>query len=96
MLTTVPVDPADPAAGRYGLGIGELDTPCGTVYGHTGGIPGYRTDAFTDRTGNRSAMVFTTEQQGLAEPQLATAHQAVVTGAICAMNNKPTPGAMPR
>jgi D-alanyl-D-alanine carboxypeptidase len=89
MKTVVPVDPAHPSAGSYGLGLARLDTPCGPVYGHTGGIPGYRSDLFTDSTGSRSAEVFVLEQQGLAEPGLGAAQQALVTGAVCAMYGKP-------
>ncbi|MEA5365365.1 serine hydrolase domain-containing protein [Amycolatopsis sp., V23-08] len=91
MKTMIPADPAHPEAGSYGLGLARLDTPCGPVYGHTGGIPGYRSDLFTDSTGSRSVEVFVTEQQGLAEPDLAAAHQALVTGAVCAMYGKTSP-----
>jgi D-alanyl-D-alanine carboxypeptidase len=89
MTTMIPADPAHPSAGEYGLGLARLNTPCGPVYGHTGGIPGYRSDLFTDSTGTRSVEVFVTEQQGLAAPDLAAAHQALVTGAVCAMYGKP-------
>jgi D-alanyl-D-alanine carboxypeptidase len=90
MKTMIPADPANPSAGEYGLGLARLTTPCGPVYGHTGGIPGYRSDLFTDSTGSRSAEVFVTEQQGLAAPALAAAHQALVLGAVCAMYGKPS------
>jgi D-alanyl-D-alanine carboxypeptidase len=90
MKTMVPVDPAHPSAGSYGLGLAQLDTPCGPVYGHTGGIPGYRSDLFTDSTGSRSVEVFVLEQQGLAEPALGAAQQALVSGAVCAMYGKPS------
>ena len=36
MLTTVPVEPGR----RYGLGILSLESPCGVVWGHDGGVPG--------------------------------------------------------
>jgi D-alanyl-D-alanine carboxypeptidase len=91
MTTMVPVDPAQPATGGYGLGLAQLNTPCGPVYGHTGGIPGYRSDLFADRTGTRTVEVFVTEQQGLIEPGLGAAQQALVTGAVCAMYGKIIP-----
>ncbi len=91
MTTMIPVDPAHPAAGSYGLGLAQLNTPCGPVFGHTGGIPGYRSDLFADRTGTRTVEVFVTEQQGLLEPDLGAAHQALVTGAVCAMYEKASP-----
>ncbi|WP_326955407.1 MULTISPECIES: hypothetical protein [unclassified Amycolatopsis] len=56
-----------------------------------GGIPGYRSDLFADRTGTRTAEVFVTEQQGLLEPDLGAAQQALVTGAVCAMYGKASP-----
>ncbi|HWO64754.1 MAG TPA: serine hydrolase domain-containing protein, partial [Umezawaea sp.] len=93
MRTMVPADPANPEAGSYGLGLAEMPTPCGPVYGHTGGIPGYRSDVFTDATGTRSAVVVVTEQQGLGVPALAEAHQALVAEAACRMNGRTPPPA---
>ncbi len=43
--------------GGYGLGIFSLETPCGTVWGHNGGIPGYFSFAVNTRDGSRSAIV---------------------------------------
>jgi D-alanyl-D-alanine carboxypeptidase len=40
MRTTVPFDPAQPEAGGYGLGIYTVATPCGSVWGHGGGVTG--------------------------------------------------------
>jgi D-alanyl-D-alanine carboxypeptidase len=93
MRTMIPADPANPGAGSYGLGLAEIPTPCGPVYGHTGGIPGYRSDIFTDTTGTRSAFVVVTKQLGLATPELATAHQSLVAAAACTMYGKPVPAA---
>lgn len=91
MLTMVPADPANPAAGAYGLGIGQIPTPCGPVYGHSGGIPGYRSDMFTDVTGTRSAVVVVTEQQELGVRALAEAHHALLAEAACGMLGRDVP-----
>ncbi|MCX4683648.1 beta-lactamase family protein [Kitasatospora purpeofusca] len=32
----------------YGLGLQRVSTPCGPVWGHAGGIPGYNTFVYTD------------------------------------------------
>ncbi|MFH8381633.1 serine hydrolase domain-containing protein [Kitasatospora sp. NPDC018058] len=41
-------------AGRsYGLGLQRLDTPCGTFWGHAGGIPGYNTLMLGSADGKR-------------------------------------------
>jgi D-alanyl-D-alanine carboxypeptidase len=96
MRTMIPADPANPAAGSYGLGLAEMPTPCGPVYGHTGGIPGYRSDVFTDATGTRSAVVVVTEQQGLGAPALAEAHQALVAEAACRMTGQTPPATQTR
>ena len=40
MRTTVPMDPAQPDGGGYGLGLYWLPTPCGPAWGHDGGVIG--------------------------------------------------------
>jgi D-alanyl-D-alanine carboxypeptidase len=44
--------------GGYGLGLYYLNTPCGTVWGHSGSFPGYNSVAYQDRSGRRSAVLF--------------------------------------
>jgi D-alanyl-D-alanine carboxypeptidase len=41
----------------YGLGLAELETDCGDVVGHNGGMPGFQTAAWTDRSTGRSLVV---------------------------------------
>ena len=41
----------------YGLGVGLQNTPCGLVLGHSGGLPGFATEAWTNEGGTRSAVV---------------------------------------
>jgi D-alanyl-D-alanine carboxypeptidase len=53
MLTTVPAD----VGLTYGLGIGEIETPCGSAWGHQGEFPGYLSFALTSRNGDRQAVV---------------------------------------
>jgi D-alanyl-D-alanine carboxypeptidase len=43
------------AGQRYGLGLHVIDTPCGPVFGHTGGVPGFSTFAFASEDGTRQA-----------------------------------------
>jgi D-alanyl-D-alanine carboxypeptidase len=81
MLTTVPQgDGTD----RYGLGVMEISTPCGTVWGHTGGLPGYASYSFSDRTGTRSVSVLTTRMRLFARENVA-AEQALFDAAVCRM-----------
>ncbi|GGK16323.1 serine hydrolase [Streptomyces camponoticapitis] len=96
MRTTVAEDPADPEGDRYGLGLMEVRTPCGTVWGHTGGLPGYSSEIYTDRTGRRSVTVLNTTNFGVQLPAAATANKTLVDAAACAMLGKPLPTAPTR
>ncbi|MGV9776919.1 serine hydrolase domain-containing protein [Streptosporangium sp. NPDC003464] len=96
MRTTVPVDPRQPDGPGYGLGIQTGPTPCGTFWGHDGGMPGYLTTSVTDRTGSRTATVlisteFWSEFGGA--PKIAKAAQALQSAVICTMFGKPVPAA---
>ncbi|MGW2614604.1 serine hydrolase domain-containing protein [Streptomyces sp. NPDC001500] len=91
MRTTVAQDPAEPKGDRYGLGLMEVRTPCGTVWGHTGGLPGYSSEIYTDRAGRRSVTVLSTTNFGVQRPAAATANKALVNAAVCTMLGKPLP-----
>ncbi|MFJ2347006.1 serine hydrolase domain-containing protein [Streptomyces antimycoticus] len=92
MRTTVPEDPAAPEATRYGLGLEEVRTPCGTVWGHTGGIPGYASQNYTDSTGHRTVAILTTTVFGLSEQKAAATYRPLVDAAVCRMLGEPLPG----
>ncbi|MEY9962701.1 D-alanyl-D-alanine carboxypeptidase [Streptacidiphilus sp. MAP12-16] len=89
MRTTVAEDASTP--NRYGLGLEKVVTPCGTVWGHVGQVPGYSSENYTDSTGHRTVSVFTTTIFGLAEPKVGAADQALVNAAVCTMLGKPVP-----
>ncbi|MFC4590262.1 serine hydrolase domain-containing protein [Sphaerisporangium corydalis] len=94
MRDTVPMDPARPDGPGYGLGIQTGATPCGTIWGHDGGMPGYLTAYLTDGTGARTATILVaTESWAEFEgaPKLAEAAQALQTATTCAMFGKPVP-----
>ncbi|MDH6127285.1 serine hydrolase domain-containing protein [Kitasatospora sp. GP82] len=93
MQTTVAEESGNP--NRYGLGLEQVVTPCGTVWGHVGQVPGYSSEDYTDSTGRRTASVFTTTIFGLAPPKTAAADQAVVNAAVCTMLDKPIPTTPP-
>jgi D-alanyl-D-alanine carboxypeptidase len=50
-------DPPGPGQNSAGLAIFRYQTRCGTVYGHTGNVPGYTQFAAASNDGNRSAVV---------------------------------------
>jgi len=50
-------DVTGPGANAAGLGIYRYGTRCGTVYGHTGTVPGYTTFVAATRDGTRSTTV---------------------------------------
>jgi D-alanyl-D-alanine carboxypeptidase len=54
MQTTVPVyDPQGNVALRYGLGIYQLDSPCGPLWGHDGAVFGAGTQSLSTPDGRR-------------------------------------------
>ncbi|WP_199813262.1 serine hydrolase domain-containing protein [Streptomyces aureocirculatus] len=82
MRTTVAA-PED--GGGYGLGLMKVNTPCGTVWGHTGGLPGYSSEIYTDAKGRRSVAVLTSTNFGIKEKAAAAANKALVNEAACLM-----------
>ncbi|MFH8534214.1 hypothetical protein ACH4GE_38090 [Streptomyces tendae] len=69
------------------LGLMKADTPCGTVWGHTGGLPGFQRDLHRRHT--RSVVVFTGTNFGIKEKKAATTNKALVDAATCHMLGKP-------
>ncbi|MFE1048073.1 serine hydrolase domain-containing protein [Streptomyces olivaceus] len=92
MRTTVD---APEEGGGYGLGLMRVDTACGTVWGHTGGLPGYSSEIYTDATGTRSVAVLTGTNFGIKEEKAATTYKALVEAATCQMLGKPQPSDSP-
>jgi D-alanyl-D-alanine carboxypeptidase len=94
MLTTVPQDPAQPDGPGYGLGIQTGATPCGVIWGHDGGIPGYLTVTVADRAGDRTAALLVSTESWAefgSDPKIAATAKALRTALICAMFDKPAP-----
>jgi D-alanyl-D-alanine carboxypeptidase len=94
LRTTVPQDPEQPDGPGYGLGIQTGATPCGTIWGHDGGAPGYLSGNVTDRTGSRTATILVSTEfwaEFAADPKIAEAAQALQTAMICTMFGKPVP-----
>ncbi|MET9173389.1 serine hydrolase domain-containing protein [Streptomyces misionensis] len=92
MRTTVN---APEEGGGYGLGLMKVNTACGTVWGHTGGLPGYSSEIYTDASGRRSVAVLTNTNFGIKEEKAATANKALVEAATCQMLGKPRPSHSP-
>ncbi|MFG1643079.1 serine hydrolase domain-containing protein [Amycolatopsis sp. NPDC049252] len=76
----------------YGLGILTATTPCGTIWGHDGGITGYSSSTITDGTGRRTATILVPTEflyEFDAAPELAEAQRALQDATTCAMFGKP-------
>jgi D-alanyl-D-alanine carboxypeptidase len=80
-MTTTVTGPDYPGIG-VGLGIWSVDTPCGTVWGHEGGAPGYKSFALNDRGGTRSAVVIVPSEPDEA---IGAAFEAAVATVACQM-----------
>ena len=91
MKATVPEVPGDAKTDRYGLGLEQFNSPCGPVWGHTGGVPGYATENYASADGTRSVSVASTTLFGLHDPSLGAANQRVVDAAVCTMLAKTPP-----
>jgi D-alanyl-D-alanine carboxypeptidase len=62
----------------YGLGLARLTLPCGTAWGHDGGIPGYRAWAVSSRDGARQVVVLA----NLGEDSLTPKGEAAIVRAL--------------
>lgn len=92
LRTTVPILPDQPAGPGYGLGIQTAATPCGTIWAHDGGLPGYLSLNATDVTGSRTATTLISTEiwsEFSANPALGEAAQELQTATICTMFGKP-------
>ncbi len=56
MKTTVAIPDAPPGF-TYGLGLAADPSGCGKVFGHTGGVPGYTSIAYSSEDGSHQAVV---------------------------------------
>jgi D-alanyl-D-alanine carboxypeptidase len=74
-------EPAGPGVNWAGLGVFRYRTRCGTVYGHTGGFPGYNQFIAASRDGRRSATVAVNAQ---LDSEAARALRHVFLLASCA------------
>ncbi|MER7766714.1 serine hydrolase domain-containing protein [Kitasatospora sp. NPDC096140] len=67
----------------YGLGLQRVDTPCGTFWGHVGGVPGYVTMVLGSADGRRQFAGNTTVYDIRDQDTADAAWQKVVTTALC-------------
>ncbi|GAA3884128.1 serine hydrolase domain-containing protein [Streptomyces sedi] len=98
MLETVPMlDGNGNAVGSYGLGVYEVELPCGTFWGHDGVVWGASTLAFSSEDGERQASIGynVTHYQTIAEDGTLNPHPvdaAVVRyfdEALCGTDSEP-------
>ncbi|MET9296636.1 serine hydrolase domain-containing protein [Streptomyces sp. NPDC003077] len=69
---------------RYGLGLKERTLSCGrTAIGHTGGIPGYATLAFTTRDGERRVVLSANLADWPADERIGEPIGKVLDDALC-------------
>jgi D-alanyl-D-alanine carboxypeptidase len=87
MRTPTPFDPAHPEYGGYGLGLMSLPLPCGTFWGHTGGVIGQGTYTFHGADGRRQVTVGENMRDGRVELDPAhpinQARNAYLVTALC-------------
>ncbi|GAA1240233.1 serine hydrolase domain-containing protein [Kitasatospora nipponensis] len=82
MTTTVPAI-ADPPS-EYGLGLMRTSLSCGAVWGHPGGIFGYTTYVFGDRTGTRQIAISATPYDPVKSAALTPTVIALMNQVFCA------------
>jgi len=86
MKTMVELDPGF----GYGLGLYTIQTPCGRIWGHDGGVPGYATFAWNDESGRRGfvAGLPTAQDEAIGE-----ALETLLLAAVCRAFGQPVPSA---
>jgi D-alanyl-D-alanine carboxypeptidase len=77
----------------YGLGVMELPTPCGTAWGHDGGMPTGISISLTSPDGTRQTVLTTTRDGNTWTEQIAIDYSAALLAAFC---GEPAPTAAAR
>ncbi|MFB7474040.1 serine hydrolase domain-containing protein [Kitasatospora sp. NPDC056184] len=80
MTTAVP---APMIGAHYGLGLIRYDLPCGEVWGHTGGLPGYNTVWLGSKDGARQFSLSFNLSQGAETEETFTTLNAFILKASC-------------
>ncbi|MFE6865448.1 serine hydrolase domain-containing protein [Kitasatospora sp. NPDC057692] len=80
MTTAVP---APMIGAHYGLGLIRYDLPCGEVWGHTGGLPGYNTVWLGAKDGTRQFSLSFNLSQGSETEETFTTLNAFIVKASC-------------
>ena len=81
----------DPTFG-YGLGLFSVRTPCGTVWGHDGSVPGYVTVAYNSRRGDRNLVLM---MNASPDAQTGPLLELTLGTAVCAMLGEPDDRGVP-
>jgi D-alanyl-D-alanine carboxypeptidase len=84
LLTAIAVNPVF----GYGLGIETLRGPCGQVWGHSGGVPGYITLAYNSRDGRRGLVLMLSTEP---DEDLIALLRLTVDTAVCQMFDRVPP-----
>lgn len=61
------------------------------MWGHNGALPGYRSDNYTDKTGQRMVSVLSTTFGLKESPDAGPSETKLVDAAICTMLGNPIP-----
>lgn len=67
----------------YGLGLQRMDTPCGTFWGHSGGIPGYNTMMLGSADGGRQFATSLTPYELTDQAGATAALNALIATGTC-------------
>ena len=79
-------DPKGPGENAAGLAVFRYRTECGTVFGHTGNIPGYTQLMAATRDGRHSVVVSASEQlSAVSKPDVLELLRAADEAAVCAL-----------
>ncbi|HET6651911.1 MAG TPA: serine hydrolase domain-containing protein [Nocardioides sp.] len=63
----------------YGLGVARVHTDCGVAYGHSGGVPGYASEAWYDLETGRSVVIMLNSVGGAVSGTV----DAILQAALC-------------
>jgi D-alanyl-D-alanine carboxypeptidase len=65
-MTTTAAAPQLGPGNAYGLGLQKVPEPCGALWGHIGGSPGYVADALNSKDARRQVVVLINATGGLS------------------------------